>query len=103
MYHPYLSLWILVPSTHSISSDIVLHNFCRLTNGLVYYGLSLNSSDLDGDDFVNFSLSGLVEIPAYILGILLQQRFARRWTFSAIMAIAGVCLLCTGLFPKGIV
>ena len=33
---------------------------------MVYYGLSLNSSELGGDDYINFLLSGAVEMPAYI-------------------------------------
>ena len=35
-------------------------------NSLVYYGLSLSSSSLAGDPYLNFFISGAVEVPAYI-------------------------------------
>ncbi|PIK51480.1 putative organic cation transporter protein isoform X2 [Apostichopus japonicus] len=41
--------------------------YAWLVNSMVYYGLSLSSSFLVGDKYVNFFLLGLVEIPAYIV------------------------------------
>lgn len=40
----------------------------------MYYGLSLNAVALSGDEYVNFILSGLVELPANVLSLWLQAR-----------------------------
>lgn len=39
--------------------------YLRFVNSGVYYGLSLNTSNLGGNDYLNFLISGAVEIPAY--------------------------------------
>ena len=48
---------------------------CRLVNSLVYYGLSLSTSQLAGDRYLNFFISGLVEIPAYTACIFVLQKY----------------------------
>ena len=58
--------------------------FIWFVNTLVYYGLSLNTNSFVGDPFVNFSLMGLSEIPAYIVCLYLirwyDHRRALLWT-----------------------
>lgn len=39
----------------------------RLCNTFVYYGLSLFSTELLGDRYFNYILSGLVELPVYFI------------------------------------
>ena len=41
---------------------------------LVYYGLSFNVDDLAGNVYLNFGLSGLVEIPAYLMATILVNK-----------------------------
>lgn len=41
--------------------------FIRAINAVVYYGLSLNSTSLSGNKYLNFALVCLVEIPGYSL------------------------------------
>lgn len=47
---------------------------------MLYYGLSLNSSDLPGNVYVTFILAGLAEYPAYIFATPAMERLGRRWT-----------------------
>lgn len=56
----------------------------RLVTSLVYYGLSFNADDLAGNMYLNFALSGIVEIPAYILASILVNKwvytlYSRAW------------------------
>lgn len=44
----------------------------------IYYALSLNVQDLGGNLFVNFFISGMVEIPSIILCIYALKRYGRR-------------------------
>jgi len=55
---------------------------CRFTCGLIYYALALNTGELHGSVYVNTFISGAVEIPAYIVCMLLMnwRPMGRRWT-----------------------
>ena len=67
-------------------------------NGLVYYGLSINVKNLGSNMYVNFILSGLVEIPSYILSLSLLKRWGRRNSLSFFMlGAAGSCYVCMKL------
>ena len=54
----------------------------RFASGLVYYGLSLSTSTLAGDRYVNFFLSGVVEVPAYGLTIIVLKRYVMMMTLT---------------------
>ena len=49
--------------------------YCRIVSTGTYYGLTLVSSHLAGDRFVNFALSGVMEAPALLLGLYLFNRY----------------------------
>ncbi|CAH1789514.1 unnamed protein product, partial [Owenia fusiformis] len=61
-------------------------------NSLVYYGLSLSTSSLNGDPYVNFALTGLVEVPAVILTMVAMLKFGRKRPVIVLHWIAGVAL-----------
>ena len=42
---------------------------------MVYYGLSMNAGNLGGDRYISFSLSGLIEIPSYVVAYFLVDRY----------------------------
>ncbi len=52
----------------------------RFVNVVVYYGLSLSTSLLAGDRYLNFFLSGLVEVPAYAVTLISVQKYVRSRT-----------------------
>ena len=56
----------------------------------MYYGLSLNTSNLGGNDYVNFFISGAVEVPAYAFLLISLNRLGRK------MVLCG-CMLAGGL------
>ena len=47
---------------------------CRMVITLVYYGLSFSAGQLAGNRYVNNFLSGIVEIPAYIISFFILGR-----------------------------
>ncbi|XP_077869500.1 organic cation transporter protein-like [Saccoglossus kowalevskii] len=70
------------------------------TVSMVYYGISLNTSNLAGDDYLNAFLSGAVEVPAYILAILLPEtRLGRRWSQSLMFILGGLACILTLFAP----
>ena len=72
----------------------------RAANGFIYYGLSLNTSDLGGNPYINFLIAAAVEIPAYIFQIWSLGKFGRIKPYSFSMILGGVVLLLTIAIPK---
>ncbi|XP_035658033.1 organic cation transporter protein-like [Branchiostoma floridae] len=74
-------------------SLLIFFNWLVIT--LVYYGLSLNTSNLGGDDYLNFFIGGAVEIPAYVSSIYVVDTFGRPKTHAGYMMIGAVgCIVC---------
>ncbi|XP_071956984.1 organic cation transporter protein-like [Antedon mediterranea] len=77
----------------------ILYNW--LVISLVYYGLSLSTASLGGRDYLAFILSGVVEIPAYIVAIPAIGTFGRKRVLCAFMILGGVACLTTVWVPMG--
>ncbi|XP_035221869.1 carcinine transporter-like [Stegodyphus dumicola] len=61
---------------------------------LAYYGLQLNIYNLMGNEFVNFSILSLAEIPGCIICWYMLDRFGRRFTLATNFIFMGLaCLL----------
>jgi len=71
--------------------DVMLSRFA---SGVIYFGLSLSTSTLAGNKYINFFLSGAVEAPAYFLTIFVLQKQATSIMF--LYAVSTSCL-CTNL------
>ncbi|XP_055888321.1 organic cation transporter protein-like [Biomphalaria glabrata] len=65
---------------------------------LVYYGLSLNVGNLSGDLYLNFFLSGVVELLSYFLCLIFLDKAGRKLLQCLFMLTAGIACVCT-LFP----
>ncbi|KAI1721631.1 sugar transporter domain-containing protein [Ditylenchus destructor] len=56
----------------------------------VYYGLSLFSTQLAGDKYINYALLGLIEIPSYLVSPVLLNKLGRRFYVSLCHLLAAV-------------
>ncbi|KAF4533496.1 hypothetical protein B566_EDAN000981, partial [Ephemera danica] len=65
-----------------------------------YYGLSWNTSNLGGNDYINFVISGAVEIPGYTFLLLALNRWGRKATLCRAMLVGGSALLLTLFVPQ---
>ena len=45
--------------------------------GLVYYGISMNTGNMGGDPFINFVISGLVDLISGMAALLILKKFGR--------------------------
>lgn len=79
------------PNLRKKSLNICLNWFA---NSIAYYGLTLNMGSLVGNPFVMLFLSGVLEVPAYILIIFTMDRTGRRCLISTFMIIGGICCIC---------
>ncbi|XP_068591084.1 organic cation/carnitine transporter 2 isoform X2 [Cebidichthys violaceus] len=65
-----------------------------------YFGLSLNTSNLSGDPFMNCFLSAASEVPAYIVSTCLLRRCPRKALLSSFLVIGGGVLLLIQFIPS---
>ncbi|XP_054610754.1 organic cation/carnitine transporter 2-like isoform X1 [Dunckerocampus dactyliophorus] len=64
-----------------------------------YFGLSLNTSNLSGNPFINCFLSATAEVPAYIVSTWLLKKCPRRALLSTFLFIGGGVLLLIQFIP----
>ncbi|KAM9333353.1 organic cation/carnitine transporter 2 [Pholidichthys leucotaenia] len=67
-----------------------------------YFGLSLNTSNLSGNPFMNCFLSAITEVPAYIISTWLLKKYPRRPLLSLFLIIGGGVLLFIQYIPETI-
>ncbi|XP_015791919.1 organic cation transporter protein [Tetranychus urticae] len=77
--------------------SLVLY-FSYFVNAFVYYGLSLNIGDLNGNLFISFFLAGLVEFPSYIITSFALKHIGRKTLLIYFMNGAGLSCLSTVFF-----
>ncbi|XP_070190982.1 organic cation transporter protein-like [Littorina saxatilis] len=70
---------------------IVLSNMFVIV--VVYYGLTLNITNLSGDLFSNFAIGAATETLAYVVTLVLLDRLGRKLLFTGSMLLAGAA--CT--------
>jgi len=58
-------------------------------NEILYYGITLSSTNMAGNVFLNYFLLSLIDLPSAYLGSILVEKSGRRWTQ------AGFFLFCT--------
>ncbi|KAJ1531485.1 hypothetical protein ONE63_000160 [Megalurothrips usitatus] len=68
-------------------------SYCWMANTFVYYGLSLNSVAMAGNDYLNFILVTLIELPALLVQLWLMNLFGRRSCLASTMIIASACCI----------
>ena len=66
-----------------------------MVNELMYNASLLNSGSFAGNQYINFSLMSLTELPASFVGQFMCNRFGRRWSNVA-------CMLGSMLMQAGI-
>ncbi|CAG9763142.1 unnamed protein product [Ceutorhynchus assimilis] len=74
--------------------------FDWFANNITYYGLSWNTNNLGGNPYINFVISGAVEIPAYVFLILTLNKWGRKNVMCSCMIVAGTALLLTMIVPN---
>ncbi|XP_067845367.1 solute carrier family 22 member 2-like isoform X3 [Heptranchias perlo] len=96
-----------LPAWRTLQLTATIANFCFLsyywfTNALVYLGLVMRLGITGGNIYLNFFISGVVEIPSAIIVVLLIDRVGRRFPFAMGNLLAGACCLITAFIPDDI-
>ncbi|XP_064609230.1 solute carrier family 22 member 16-like [Liolophura sinensis] len=75
------------------SRRVIIDSFRHMPRMSGVFCLTLASSKLAGDRFVNFALMAAVELPSGIISYLTMQRFGRKATIFIFDGIAGTALI----------
>uniref|UniRef100_A0A671Q851 Solute carrier family 22 member 4 n=1 Tax=Sinocyclocheilus anshuiensis TaxID=1608454 RepID=A0A671Q851_9TELE len=72
----------------------------RMVITMSYYALILNTTNLHGNLYLNFFPSAVVEIPAFIIAMLLLRYCSRRFCQSSTLLMGGAMIFIIQLIPK---
>ncbi|XP_049890144.1 solute carrier family 22 member 4-like [Epinephelus moara] len=89
----------VIVSSCNMFSLILLSSLLWIIITISYYALILNTSNLNGDPYLNCFLSALVEMPAYIVALLLLKYCSRHFCQSSTLFLGGFMILCVHLIP----
>ena len=83
-----LTLYVYLPLSYlSFKSSVLID---RIVNDFLYSAGQLNSSNLAGNQFVNFSVIALTEMPSCFVGAFLIWVLGRRWSHVLCMTLAAL-------------
>lgn len=108
--HPEFQLvrWILNTSLSALGRTFIcnlllyLWDRHRFTSAVVYQGLIMRLGILGGNVYVDFLISGIVELPAAFLILLTIERIGRRLPFATANIVAGAACLITAFIPDSV-
>ncbi|KAM9839910.1 solute carrier family 22 member 2 [Aulostomus maculatus] len=72
------------------------------TSAVVYQGLIMRLGILEGNVYIDFLISGLVEFPAAFLILFTIERIGRRLPFAAANIVAGASCFITAFIPDSL-
>ena len=67
---------------------------------LCYYGLTMNSVNLNGNTFINTMLGVMIEAPGYVLAMMTMDRFGRKPILVLCQLGSGVVCIAAGMSGK---
>lgn len=76
---------------------------CRNSVTIAYFALSLNTSNLHGDAYLNCFLSAVVEVPAYILSWFMFRWWSRRLCLASTLFWGGIFLVVIPFIPLSMI
>ncbi|XP_042354313.1 solute carrier family 22 member 21-like [Plectropomus leopardus] len=86
--------------TPNIRNITILGVFIWLAATVVFYGLSLNTSNLNGNVYLNCFISAAIDIMAYLATSVLVNRVSRPILLFSMLMFCGIMLLVIKLVPE---
>jgi len=81
--------------SHSkLATNAILLGISSAMDFVLYFGITINTTNLSGNQFLDFFILSIVELPAMWLGMVLTPRVGRRWISTVSY---GGCFLAFGI------
>uniref|UniRef100_A0A3P9LII2 Solute carrier family 22 member 4 n=1 Tax=Oryzias latipes TaxID=8090 RepID=A0A3P9LII2_ORYLA len=93
-----INIMVIVKSCNILSITMACASLWMIIT-ISYYALLLNTSNLNGNPYLNCFLSAVTEVPAYIIALLLLRYCSRHICQSSTLFLGGVMILCVRLIP----
>lgn len=87
-------------TTRSLLIRFLICAFAWITCSYVSYGISVTSTSLPGDIYVNFVVVAIAGVPAMLFVYFLMEACGRRWTLILSLLIGGTCIIASKLMPS---
>lgn len=81
--------------SNKIVLRLVIIYFIWGVNAFIFYGLSINSTSLGGNKYLNFALVSLIEIPGYTIAWISIGKLGRRLTLVFSLLLCGITCTLT--------
>ncbi|KAJ0175269.1 hypothetical protein K1T71_009410 [Dendrolimus kikuchii] len=79
---------------------LIICSFLWMTCSLVYYGMSINSVSLSSNRYVSFMLVTVVEIPAYIVVVIVLDKYGRKKTLISTYLTCACMSMLFAFLPR---
>ncbi|NXM37488.1 S22A3 protein, partial [Gymnorhina tibicen] len=88
--------------TPQMRRNTLILMYAWFTSALIYQGLVMRLGIIGGNLYLDFFISGAVELPAAFLIIVTIDRIGRRLPFATSNFVASIACLITAFLPEGI-
>uniref|UniRef100_A0A4W3IXS4 Solute carrier family 22 member 4-like n=1 Tax=Callorhinchus milii TaxID=7868 RepID=A0A4W3IXS4_CALMI len=88
--------------TSNIRNITILFFFIWIVTSMTYFGLSVNTSNMNGNPYINCFISAASEIGAYLFTWWLLPTALRRITTASMLSLGGTLLLLIQLVPANV-
>ena len=96
------AVWVFLKNP-GLRKNIFLVTINWMSCAAVYYGIHLNLYNFSGNEFLNFFLLAIIELPAYLVGwYCVETRFGRRLSFSIASILCGLALCIPSIVPSSL-
>lgn len=76
-----------------LAKNTILVTINWMMDAMIYYVITLNISNLSGNQFANFFYLAMIEVPAGYLGGVMCEKVGRRWTQVVVFVLSMVSSL----------
>ncbi|XP_071798957.1 organic cation transporter protein-like [Asterias amurensis] len=83
-----------------VRKNLVIMSLSWFVNSMVYYGMSLYSTNLAGDKYLNFFLLSVVEIPGFSVTLFTMMWWGRRPSLVLFHLLAGFACILIACLPR---
>ncbi|GIX79669.1 carcinine transporter [Caerostris extrusa] len=83
----------------TLRKRFLLVTICWVGNSIPYFGLQMNVKNLTGNEFFNFFLISLIEVPAHFSTWLFMERIGRRWCSVCAFSLSTFACFLPVIFP----